>query len=158
MRLYPGYKVRRVDATVLIEALTATASEEWKKDSSYTFYYASDGKRYWVDVRHNKKQVAKFDFIPNGSELMAETSAVLPEHRRKGIATEAYRRIEKLSGMSIINSGFMTDDAIKFWKQKSRPFGDGVTNKDLGYSERAGRITVTWDEDDSYENLKPLPA
>lgn len=69
-------------------------------------------------------QINELDHPEYGKHLQVSESNVLPEHRRKGIASAVYRKIEEDTGLKIIPfKEEQTPEAKALWSQPNRPFG-----------------------------------
>lgn len=51
-----------------------------------------------------------------------------PEYRRQGLATTLYLLVEKYFDLPIRPSNDRTEEAISFWSQPNRPFGEDWTD------------------------------
>jgi GNAT superfamily N-acetyltransferase len=102
-------------------------SDNWKKEG-YQFNYAHEnwesGPVHSVMVNDKSgEKAAHFRFAHDkDGTFSAFSSHVYPEHRRKGIATEAYRLVEEKSGHKI-SPGVTSSEADALWSQPNRPFG-----------------------------------
>jgi GNAT superfamily N-acetyltransferase len=64
---------------------------------------------------------ASFAIHPDGENIIV-SSAIHPDHRRKGLATEMYKMAEKEFNLKIKRTS-QTPDAKSLWAQPNRPFG-----------------------------------
>lgn len=94
----------------LPEAHRALTDGTGKLSPSGAFIYAKDHKGDYAG--HVSLE---------GSKVMS--SAVMPEHRRKGLATAMYQMAEGKTGKSIKPDTSRSEDAKALWSQKNRPFG-----------------------------------
>lgn len=107
----------------------------WKKEG-YTIkvndpFHHPKGSEYIVDVFDEQNQEAayfKFDHLFNhakhGNCIHVMDAEVMLNHRRKGIASAVYQKIEELCNSKICNElEEQTEDAQLLWNQKNRSFG-----------------------------------
>lgn len=111
---------------------------DWKKEG-YTFSH-QPGKdwgdsKYHTILAHdsNGDVVGHFDFdhlkaTPGMEEhVNVRSASVNPTHRRLGLASEAYRQIENITGAKIKASpGNQSDDAKALWAQPKKAFGKSL--------------------------------
>jgi GNAT superfamily N-acetyltransferase len=120
-----------------------------------------DYKEYTVTAHHPQHGVVgRFRFEHDGNEMIVADARVHPEHRRKGLASSAYKAIEDHVGAKLIDhnakstavglEGAQSDDARALWKQPNRPFG------------KSERVTITkgqrgdWDREGYEFHLEPI--
>lgn len=69
-------------------------------------------------------QINELNHPKHGRHLQVSDAQVLPEHRRKGIASAVYKKVQKDTGLKIIPfQDEQTEDAKALWSQPNRPFG-----------------------------------
>jgi len=87
--------------------------------NSYVFKARIDSGIFTISVTYAGADVAEFQFVDDASKHEGELYPLLSEvdsaHRRKGIATEAYKWAKKLTGMPLVPSVDQSQDAKKFW-------------------------------------------
>lgn len=78
-------------------------------------------------VFYGEKEITTITFaFDNASEIHCQNATDLGPFKRKGIATSIYVLAEHLSGRIIWDywGDKKTPDAVAFWAQKNRPFGN----------------------------------
>ena len=133
---------------------------DWKKEG-YTFSSSKnnsgDGVR--VDIHHPKHGLvgrAEFDWDSNFEHYIPTGVNIHENHRRKGLASEAYRHAENFSNMKIEPSANQSSGAKALWAQPKRSFG----KSDLEKIEK-NKIKINLDHGrhiaNVYENAKHDP-
>ncbi|MEJ6003760.1 GNAT family N-acetyltransferase [Paucibacter soli] len=84
-----------------------------------------DALQFTVEAASDRKAVARVGTLIVGSasayvdskrDLVILESWVLPEYRRRGIATALYRTIEKVSGRTLKPDASLSAEALAFWR------------------------------------------
>jgi len=106
--------------------------------NQYGFSHGHDGSEDGIHHIHVYKKsssgggdfVGEFQFATDHpsapNKLYPLLAEVDPEHRQKGIASEAYKMAEQISGKKIVPSHSQTQSAKQMWNQPNRPFGESL--------------------------------
>lgn len=93
---------------------------DWKTEG-YTFTHDQDGKGWHtVSARTPKGEVAGiFNFTDNKKlgTLKPQWANVGEEHQRKGLASEAYRLVQKNTGLKLLPSDIQTEAGKQLWSK-----------------------------------------
>lgn len=99
---------------------------DWKKEG-YTFDSSPNSANtdLIINASHPKDaEAGRYVFQRDGDNLKVGEALTLRDHRRKGLATEAYRMAEQHFGMKLQpTQGEQTKPAQALWANPKRPFG-----------------------------------
>jgi GNAT superfamily N-acetyltransferase len=136
------------------EELDKGQNGDWQKEG-YKFEHIpgkdfGDSKYHTIKVTDRSGNFAgHFDFdhlapSKNYPEHINVRSAVVsPLHRRMGLANNAYKMIEGITGSKILNSpGNQSEDAKSLWSQPNRPFGKSELDKAEGFYDARNKYPV----------------
>jgi len=101
------------------------ARGDWQKEG-YKFHYSlgtdeGGDPQHTVVVTHPSSQepIGRFTFGSDSMGLEAQNAFVHKDHRRKGIATQAYQTVADKTGTRVMPSFEMSPDAQAFWDVQS---------------------------------------
>lgn len=114
-----------------MDKLQKTAKVDWNKYSM--MHHVDEHGIHNVNIHTKHKDntppahVGEFQFVDDHpsakGKLFPTLSEVHKDHRRKGLATEAYKYVEEKSGKKVAPSTSQTGDARNLWAAKDRKFG-----------------------------------
>lgn len=115
------------------ESLDKGINGNWQ-DEGYTLTHTNlPGGNKQVDIHHaDGSEVGRFVFANIDNKLVADSSYVNPKHRRKGLASAAYKLVEQKNKIKVQPSNNQTKAAKKLWSQPNRPFGKSEESLEKG--------------------------
>ena len=124
-----SYQKPLIYAPDVLAGVLAVVRKGDKTVATFPFDYHSDKEQWGVPTPYGS-------FHPNYSITDVE-------HRRKGLATAAYMKVERLTGRPIAPSNVQLSRGKAFWAQPNRPFGVrfGSRPMDRYDAEEAARDT-----------------
>jgi ADP-ribose pyrophosphatase YjhB (NUDIX family)/predicted GNAT family acetyltransferase len=121
---------------------------DWKKEG-YSFEHHSGeigGTKKHSIIAKDKagKSVGEYHFNEHSDYVQPSMVKTLRSHKRKGLATQAYKMAEQKSGKAVKPGWSMTNEAKALWSQESRPFGKNEPldkTMSFGHSPSGGALT-----------------
>lgn len=105
---------------------------DWKKEKGYKLHHARSATVFNVVASRNGKEVGEATAsIGNDGRFIPDGLYVHKDHRRKGLATSMYQKLERMARKKLEPADGNSRSAKKLWSQPNRPFGKPLKKGEL---------------------------